>query len=108
MAAGDQAPGDHPERGREELIAAIRDDQRAWALAMVRVRLEQMLESRIPAGQLHALVVLHVLGPLPASELARRLAISGPSLSGLLDRLERSGLVEREVGPETAAGGSRG
>lgn len=45
--------------------------------------------------QLHAVLWLGVLGPLPASELARRVGTTGPSCTGLVDRLEAIGLVRR-------------
>ncbi|HVD03538.1 MAG TPA: MarR family transcriptional regulator [Candidatus Dormibacteraeota bacterium] len=48
------------------------------------------------AGQMHVLMLLHESGPLTVGQLAEILAVSMPSVSSLLDRLEEHGLVERQ------------
>jgi DNA-binding MarR family transcriptional regulator len=49
-------------------------------------------------AQLGAMLALLREGELPAGALARRLSLSAPTLSGVLDRLEEKGLVERRRG----------
>jgi DNA-binding MarR family transcriptional regulator len=46
-------------------------------------------------GQMHVVMLLHQLGPLTVGQLAEMLAVSMPSVSSMLDRLEEHSLVER-------------
>ena len=49
--------------------------------------------------QIHVLVALMAAGPdaaLPSMSLAQRIGSSGPTMTGLIDRLERQGMVTRE------------
>jgi DNA-binding MarR family transcriptional regulator len=75
------------------------------------VRLGENLTSRVDAlvrdaglPSPTALVVLEVLRgagePLLPSELARRSFLSRPTISGVLDTLERRGLIERHIHPD--------
>lgn len=52
------------------------------------------LELTIP--QMHALVWLHEDGPLTMGLLARRVGVTEKTATGLVDRLEREGYVQRE------------
>ncbi len=54
----------------------------------------------LTAGQYFALTVLWREDGLKFKELAERLAIEGPTLTGTLDRLERAGFVERRDDPD--------
>lgn len=54
----------------------------------------------LTAGQFLALTVLWREDGLKFKELAERLAIEGPTLTGALDRLERAGYVERRDDPD--------
>jgi MarR family 2-MHQ and catechol resistance regulon transcriptional repressor len=45
--------------------------------------------------QFAVLEALHHLGPLRASDLAGKLLRSGPSITSVIDNLEKAGLVER-------------
>ena len=46
-------------------------------------------------GQMHVLMLLHQLGPMTVGQMAEMLAVSMPSVSSMLDRLEEHSLVER-------------
>ncbi len=48
------------------------------------------------AGQMHVLMLLREFGPVTIGQLAEILAVSMPSVSSLMDRLEEHGLVERQ------------
>jgi DNA-binding MarR family transcriptional regulator len=85
---------------RAALLARIASDQESMAMAMITHRLERLFANKLTAGQLHALVVLDTAGPQPASDLARALAISGATATGLVDRLVRDGLAERRPDPD--------
>lgn len=51
--------------------------------------------SGLSLGHLQVLWILHEHGPLPVSRLADWLGIGVPNVTGLLDRMEQRGLVER-------------
>lgn len=46
--------------------------------------------------QIHALMWLHSDGALPMSVLAQRVSVTEKTVTGLIDRLERKGLVKRQ------------
>ncbi|HET8541326.1 MAG TPA: MarR family transcriptional regulator [Anaeromyxobacter sp.] len=50
----------------------------------------------LTAPQIHALLWLGHDGPLTMGELARRVAVTEKTVTGIVDRLERDGLVRRE------------
>jgi DNA-binding MarR family transcriptional regulator len=49
----------------------------------------------LSAPQIHLLLSLVHDGPLPMGDLARRVAVTEKTITGLVDRLERDGLVGR-------------
>jgi MarR family 2-MHQ and catechol resistance regulon transcriptional repressor len=53
----------------------------------------------LTGAQLNALIVLQHAGPegLPLSELGRRLVVTRSNVTGLMDRLERDGLAQRDT-----------
>ena len=53
-------------------------------------------EMGLTPPQIHGLLWLGAEGPLTMGELARRVGITEKTITGLVDRLERAGLVERE------------
>lgn len=85
---------------RDALLADIAENQQAMAMAMVRHRLQRILEVHLTASRLHALVVLDAHGPQPAGDLARALGISGATATGLVDGLVREGFAERRADPD--------
>jgi DNA-binding MarR family transcriptional regulator len=58
----------------------------------------------IPPLQLSALVTVEQHGPLRLSELARREAVTAPTMSRVLAALDEQGLVVRTVDPDDARG----
>jgi DNA-binding MarR family transcriptional regulator len=58
----------------------------------------------VPPLQLSALVTVEELGPLRLSELARREAVSVPTMSRVLAALDEQGLVVRTPDPHDARG----
>jgi DNA-binding MarR family transcriptional regulator len=56
----------------------------------------EWLSLDLTMGQLKALITLHRLGPQAVGELGRRLGLSEPAASLLVDRLEERGHVRRE------------
>lgn len=79
----------------ENLGPLLAQTARAWRYA---------LDARLsPLGLSRAqwTVLLHVSRadePLTQTELARRSGVEGPTMAGLLDRMEKAGWIERRVG----------
>nr|WP_237728208.1 MarR family transcriptional regulator [Cellulomonas sp. APG4] len=62
--------------------------------------MDHLAHSRLTAQQLRVLALLHLRGPHTPSELASVLGVSGPTVSGLVDRLEAAGMVMRRSDPD--------
>ncbi|MFC5996504.1 MarR family winged helix-turn-helix transcriptional regulator [Pseudonocardia hispaniensis] len=82
-----------------ELAARLR-------LAVGRLHRRIRIDGResIPPLQLSTLVTVEQHGPLRLSELARREAVSAPTMSRVLAALDEQGFVVREVDPQDARG----
>jgi DNA-binding MarR family transcriptional regulator len=52
-------------------------------------------ELELSASQVHTLLAMGHEGPLTMGDLARRVAVTEKTTTGLVDRLERDGLVQR-------------
>lgn len=75
-----------------EILAAIRRIVRA-----VDLRSRALIRGhRISGPQLVVLREVARMGPVPVSALARAASLSQPTVTGILNRLERDGLVRRE------------
>ena len=84
---------------RTELAARLR-------LAVGRLNRRIRIDGResIPPLQLSALVTVDEHGPLRLSELARREAVTAPTMSRVLAALDEQGLVVRTPDPQDARG----
>ncbi len=84
---------------RTELAARLR-------LAVGRLNRRIRIDGResIPPLQLSALVTVEEHGPLRLSELARREAVTAPTMSRVLASLDEQGLVVRTPDPQDARG----
>jgi|SRR5919197_1055061 DNA-binding MarR family transcriptional regulator len=82
-----------------ELAARLR-------LAVGRLHRRIRIDGResIPPLQLSALVTVEQHGPLRLSELARREAVTAPTMSRVLAALDENGLVVRSPDPQDARG----
>jgi DNA-binding MarR family transcriptional regulator len=49
----------------------------------------------LTAPQLHCILALHEKGPQPPSLIAKRILVKSSTVTGIVDRLERKGLVTR-------------
>ncbi|WP_155990705.1 MarR family transcriptional regulator [Paraoerskovia marina] len=61
----------------------------------VRRRLAAISSTTLTMQQLRVLAILHAHDPQRATELANRLQVSAATTSGILDRLEAGGYLER-------------
>jgi DNA-binding MarR family transcriptional regulator len=50
---------------------------------------------RVTSPQLSCLLALYENGPLPPSQIGRHIMVNSSTVTGIIDRLERKGLVER-------------
>ena len=50
---------------------------------------------QIPQSQLFAITTIYETGPCKLSQLSQQMNISAPTVTGIVDRLEKSGYVER-------------
>ena len=50
---------------------------------------------QVSAAQLNCLLALHAHGPLPPSQIAKHMMVKSSTVTGVVDRLERKGLVKR-------------
>ncbi|MGE3284810.1 MAG: MarR family winged helix-turn-helix transcriptional regulator [Pseudonocardia sp.] len=75
-------------------------------LAVGRLNRRIRIDGResIPPLQLSALVTIEQHGPLRLSELARREAVTAPTMSRVLTALDENGLVVRNPDPQDARG----
>lgn len=82
-----------------------KDAQALWDLLLelgrrrsLRDPLQSLVEGlQLTPPQIHAISWLGIDGSLPISVLAQRIGISGPSATGLVDRLEKLGYVARQA-----------
>jgi DNA-binding MarR family transcriptional regulator len=78
----------------DEILAALRRIVRA-----VDLRSRALIQGhRISGPQLVTLREVARMGPVPVSALARAVNLSQPTVTGILNRLERAGLARRERG----------
>lgn len=80
---------------RDALLRTISDGIGTLASRRRCAAARQVHHSGISLGHLQILWILQEHGPLPVSRLAEWLGIGVPNATGLLDRMEQRGLVER-------------
>jgi len=51
---------------------------------------------QISASQLNCILTLYEQGPLPPSQIAKHIMVNSSTVTGIIDRLENKGLVERK------------
>ncbi len=94
----DPSVDDHPTAAppsREAILREIAEGVAALSSRRRCVAARRVHHSGISLGHLQILWILQEHGPLPVSRLAEWLGIGVPNVTGLLDRMEQRGLVER-------------
>lgn len=94
MNTGTASPG--PERLAQDILHALRRIMRSLDISSRQL----ISEYGLTIPQLISLQQLHEHGPLTSGALARTVALSPATVTGILDRLELRGLVTRERRPE--------
>jgi DNA-binding MarR family transcriptional regulator len=84
-----------PPDGRAALLREISEGVAALSSRHRCAAARRVHHSGISLGHLQVLWILQEHGPLPVSRLADWLGIGAPNATGLLDRMEQRGLVER-------------
>jgi DNA-binding MarR family transcriptional regulator len=86
---------------RRELLDEIRDAQQVLETSSLTAFLEPLLELDLTIQQLRVLAILVAGSDTPTGQgLARMLNVSLATISGIVDRLEAHGMLERVVDPE--------
>ncbi len=84
-----------PDARRDTLLTEVVGEMTAWnpreRMGMVR----RWLAGSLSIVHLHVLTVLETGGPLPMGRLADALDVSVASATGIVDRMEQRGLIER-------------
>jgi DNA-binding MarR family transcriptional regulator len=70
----------------------------SWRGRDRRAAFEHWLRGQLSMLHLHVLTILEAEGPLAMSHLADRLDVSVASVTGIVERMERGGLVQRVRG----------
>jgi DNA-binding MarR family transcriptional regulator len=106
------------ERGaasRHKTVDDLLEELTSWSPGERAGAFRQWLRVSLSLVHLHVLTVLEADGPLPMGKLAEALDVSVASATGIVDRMEQRGLVERRREPDdrrvvlvhpTAAGNS--
>lgn len=104
-------PADQRADGQDDIRIVPRDDaetELASRLRLVVGRLHRRIRidgrESIPPLQLSAMVTVEQHGPLRLSELARREAVTAPTMSRVLAALDEQGWVVRAPDPQDARG----
>ena len=82
---------------QEGFALALHESARAWRHALDR-RLKSLGLSQ--ASWMSIAFLARAKTPLTQSELAHCLSVEGPTVVAMVDRLQRAGLVRREIAPE--------
>ncbi|MEE6272030.1 MarR family winged helix-turn-helix transcriptional regulator [Georgenia wangjunii] len=84
---------------KAHLMAEVSRAQDAITRLLARERTAPMLRTTLTIQQLKVLMLLRLEGPLGGHDLARRLGVSMPTVSGVVDRLVKRGMLERRTDP---------
>ena len=84
-----------PATERKARIEEIRGHMAVFRAAAERGRVRRLLQQSVSLTHVHVLTVLRAEGALPVGELARTLAVSVASATGIVSRMEDRDLVER-------------
>ena len=80
---------------RRRVLDDLLDELTSWGPRERAGAFRQWLRGSLSLVHLHVLTVLEARGPLSMTKLAEELDVSIASLTGIVDRMESRGLVER-------------
>jgi DNA-binding MarR family transcriptional regulator len=82
-------------RRRVTMLRAVVDELSAWKPRDRTRMFRHWLKGSLSIVHLHVLTILEDEGPLPMGKVAESLDVSVASATGIVDRMEQRGLVER-------------
>lgn len=93
----DPEPATYPtgDAAAEATVDAIVTEVGGWIGELRCAAMARMVTSQVSMSQLHVLWLLQHHGAMPMSRLADLLGVSVSNATGIMDRMERDGLVER-------------
>lgn len=83
-------------RRRRRLTAAVRESLRALSIQLALLNRQVGEHLELKDADIGCLDLISRIGPVSPSALARRAGLHPATLTGILDRLERSGFIARE------------
>jgi DNA-binding MarR family transcriptional regulator len=98
--AGSPAPGLQPPLDRASLQRELLDEMTAWSPKDRGGVFKAWHRHALSLVHLNVLTTLEAEGPLPMRRLAEAMDVSDASATGIVDRMEKRGLVERRHGTE--------
>jgi DNA-binding MarR family transcriptional regulator len=81
-------------------IDAILTEVGGWVGELRCASMGQLVQGRVSMSQMHVLWLLQHHGAMPMSRLAELLGVSLSNASGIIDRMEEHGFIERERVPD--------
>ncbi|WP_159945141.1 MULTISPECIES: MarR family winged helix-turn-helix transcriptional regulator [unclassified Nocardiopsis] len=99
-APGGSRSADPEVRSRAELYDALQTDGQRLAVRLIRLLHRMAERSGMNPTDFQCYTLLRVSGSLTPGEIADHLCLSTGSVTGVIDRLEAHGLVERTRHPE--------
>lgn len=94
--AGERPPSADPER--ERVAAEVLEELTSWNPRERMNEFRSWVACSLSLIHLHVLSLLEADGPLSMTHLAEALDVSVASVTGIVDRLEQRGFVERQRG----------
>jgi DNA-binding MarR family transcriptional regulator len=85
---------------RRQMVNDLLEELTSWGPRERAGAFRQWLRVSLSLVHLHVLTVLEADGPLAMSKLAEALDVSVASATGIVDRMEQRGLVERRREPD--------
>src|SRR4051794_11294766 len=84
-----------PKRAQRPLVGEVVDELTMWNPREFIAAFQRWHQGAVSLVHLNVLMLLEVTGPMPMGRLAEQLDISVASITGVIDRMEAHGLVER-------------
>jgi DNA-binding MarR family transcriptional regulator len=82
-------------RAQRPLVGEVVDELTMWNPREFIAAFQRWHQGAVSLVHLNVLMLLEVTGPMPMGRLAEQLDISVASITGVIDRMEAHGLVER-------------
>jgi len=92
---GDEAVYPTTDEASEATVEGILTEVSGWVGELRCHSMGRLVQSNVSMGQLHVLWLLQHHGAMPMSRLAELVGVSLSNATGIIDRMEEHGLVER-------------